>query len=50
MKQPKAPTRDQKVLISKEGLVWKNWMVVNEDKIGLSVINKTSGKVRVITK
>lgn len=50
MKQPKAPTRDQKVLLSKEGLIWKNWMVKAEDKISLAVINKESGKVRVILK
>lgn len=46
MKQPKKPTREQKIVISNNGLVVGNWMVVEETEFYLKVIHKTSGKMR----
>ena len=50
MKQPKAPTLAQKKLIAGAGLKWKNWSVVDEDNPSLTIINKGSGRRRVILK
>lgn len=50
MKQPKSPTLAQKKLIASAGLKWKNWSVVHEDNISITVINKESNRRRVILK
>lgn len=54
MKQPKKPTREQKEYIKAAGLDWRNWMVpvgiAGEDNISLTLINKKSGRRRVIFK
>ncbi len=50
MKQPKAPTLSQKKIMSDAGLKWKNWSVLSEDNISLTVISKNSGRRRVILK
>ena len=50
MKQPKKPTRDQKELMTKRGLIASNWMVVSETKTELEVISKKSGKRRTLEK
>ena len=46
------PTRDQKKLLSERGLVWQNWLVPRggEDNLSLAVMNKNSGKRKVILK
>ena len=46
------PTRDQKKLLSDRGLVWQNWLVPRggEDSLSLAVVNKNSGKRKVILK
>ena len=46
------PTRDQKKLLSDRGLVWQNWLVPRggEDNLSLAVVNKNSGKRKVILK
>lgn len=50
MKQPKKLTRTQKEILSKENLVPDNWMLLNEDNISITVINKKSGKRKIIFK
>ena len=50
MKQPKAPTLAQKKLIANAGLNWKNWSVIEEDNISLTIISKASRRRRVILK
>lgn len=50
MKQPKKPTRANKELMSKNGLVANNWLVVWEDKEVLEVISKRSKQRRVLKK
>lgn len=50
MKQPKKLTRTQKEMLSKEKLVPDNWMLLNEDNISITVINKKSGKRKIIFK
>lgn len=49
-KRVRKPTRDEKVLIKKSGLVWNNWLVKENDNISLAIVNKASGKVRVLLK
>lgn len=44
----KRPTLEQKKKIAAEGLKWENWLVKSEDNISLTLVNKQSGKIRVI--
>lgn len=50
MKQPKKPTRDQKELMTKRGLIANNWMVIADSKTELEVISKRSGRRRTLEK
>lgn len=50
MKQPKKPTRDQKELMTKRGLIANSWMVVAETKTELEVISKRSKQRRTLEK
>lgn len=50
MKQPKKPTRAQKILIKAEGLDWKTWSVLEEDNISITLISKKSGMRKVLLK
>ena len=50
MKNPKKPTREQKKIIADSGLNWRNWLVAGEDNISLALINKESGRRRVVLK
>lgn len=50
MKQPKKPTRNQKELITKRGLIASNWMVLAESEIELEVISKKSKQRRTLEK
>lgn len=50
MKQPKKPTYEQKKLISKEGLNWKDWMIKDEDNISIALIHKETKEIKVIWK
>ena len=47
-KMPKKPTLKQKKKIAEAGLKWENWLVKDEDNISLALVNKQSGKIRVI--
>lgn len=50
MKNPRKPTREQKKIIADSRLDWKNWLVVDADPKSLTLINKNSGRKRVIFK
>ena len=39
---------EQKKKIAAAGLKWENWLVKDEDNISLALVNKQSGKIRVI--
>lgn len=42
------PTLEQKKKIAEAGLRWENWLVKEEDNISLALVNKQSGKIKVI--
>lgn len=50
MKNPKKLTRMQKEIVSSHGLNAKNWALVDETELYLKIINKESGKIRMIDK
>ena len=50
MKQPKNPTRSQKIAIASAGLNAKNWLVVSEDKHSIVLEHKITGTVRTLRK
>lgn len=50
MKQPKRPTREQKAMISSYHLNPNHWMVVGETELYLKIVNKETGKLRLISK
>lgn len=50
MKQPKRLTRDQKVILSAQGLVVDNYMLEKETEFYLVVVHKSTGKSRRIDK
>lgn len=44
MKQPKKPTRNQKGILSKNGLEWKEWVVIENNNEYFTVMNKEGKK------
>ena len=50
MKQPKKPTRRQKIIAASSGLDWHNWSVLEEDEEKLVLINKKSKRHRTVIK
>lgn len=50
MKQPSKPTRAQKEIISKHGLIPNNWNVIFESKTDLEIVSRRSGQKRVLSK
>ena len=50
MKRAKKPTREQKELIAKQGLLPKNWMVILDDKKEMEIVSRKSRQHRVIKK
>ena len=50
MKQPKSPTRAQKILISSFRLQPGNWLVVSETKEELTILHRHTGTVKVLRK
>lgn len=50
MKNPKKLTRMQKEIVSSHGLIAKNWALVEETEFYLKIINKDSGKTRMVDK
>ena len=47
-RRPRKPTRDEKQLIKNNKLDWNNWLVTGTDNIAIAIINKSTGKRRVI--
>lgn len=50
MKNPKKLTRTQKEIVSSHGLIVKNWALVEETEFYLKIVNKDSGKTRMVDK
>lgn len=50
MKQPKRLNRDYKLAVSAYGLIPDNWMLQKDGDIYITIVNKKSGKVRIIDK
>lgn len=50
MKNPKRLTREQKEIVSSHGLNARNWALVEETEFYLKIINKESGKTRMVDK
>ena len=48
--RPKKLTRVHKELLTKKGLVAKNWFLLVETETKLKLANKTTGKVKVLNK
>ena len=46
----KKPTRNQKALMSKAGLVVNNWLVLEETKTDLRLVSRGAGVRRAIKK
>lgn len=42
------PTRRQKHLISKSGINPNEWLVVQENRDGITILNKVSGELKTI--
>ena len=49
-KRVKNPTRAQKEPMVAAGLDWKNWNVLEEDNLSITVISKKAGRKRVLLK
>lgn len=50
MKQPKALTREQKIIVSSHYMSVREWMLVEEMEFYLKLINKQTGKTKIIDK
>lgn len=50
MKQPKALTRDLKEIVTNNGLIASQWMLVEDLGSYLKIIHKDSGKIRIVDK
>ncbi len=50
MKQPKRPTKEQKIIIHNNLLNPNSWMVVKEDDSYLYIISKTGKQRRTLSK
>ena len=50
MKQPKALTRELKEIVSNNGLIASQWMLVEDLGSYLKIIHKDSGKTRIVDK
>lgn len=50
MKNPKKPTRNQKILISSYRLQPSNWLVMSEDKHKLEIIHRHTDTRRTLNK
>lgn len=50
MKQPKKLTRQQKECLSAHYLNANNWMLIEETEFYLKIINKETGKTKMVDK
>lgn len=48
--RPRKPTREEKKIMSNNGLIANNWLVVDDPELEsyLKVVNKDSGRQRII--
>ena len=48
--RPRKPTRREKIVISNNGLIPSNWLVIDDPELEsyLKVKNKTSGKIKIL--
>lgn len=47
-KMPRRPTRKQKEQIVAAGYKPENWLVLEEDNLSMTIVNKESGRKKVI--
>ena len=50
MKQPKALTYEQKCIVTRNGLIASQWMLVEDLGSYLKIIHKDLGKIRIVDK
>lgn len=50
MKQPKKLKHDYKLAVSAYGLIPDNWMLKKDGDVYITIVNKKSGKKRIIDK
>lgn len=50
MKQPKKLTREQKQIVSNNGLIANNWMLLEDLGSYLKITNKSSKKTKIVDK
>lgn len=50
MKQPKKLTRNQKELLAKSKLNWREWMLLREDQRFYTFIHKGNGRRKILVK
>ena len=50
MKQPKKLKHDYKLAVSAYGLIPDNWMLQKDGDVYITIVNKKSGKTRIIDK
>lgn len=50
MKQPKKLKHDYKLAVSAYGLIPNNWMLQKDGDVYITIVNKKSGKTRIIDK
>ena len=50
MKQPKRLKNDYKLAVSAYGLMPDNWMLMKDGDVYITIVNKKSGKKRIIDK
>lgn len=43
-------TRAQKEILTRAGLMWRNWLFLKESEKELVIVNKSTGKVRKVKK
>lgn len=49
MKQPKKLTRNQKRILSKAGLDWKEWMFAGSDNLfSFQIVHKKTGEIKIM--
>ena len=50
MKRPKRLKHDYKLAVSAYGLMPDNWMLMKDGDVYITIVNKNSGKTRIIDK
>ena len=50
MKQPKKLTRNQKEMLTKKGLNWREWSLQSEGLLYYTFVHKKNGRKKIIVK